>query len=205
MIIVEKPYPLWKLESEEIPKGESKFTAYSVLVKIHKDSSWIELYNSTSELWAKIALNRLQELFIPTILNLMALEEEYCPMFEIHDQIYKTTYVFPNQSCICGENIAGNTHYGEYSIDSEKYDYVRDIIFFYKKGECLVKCNQLFLNGELLLNNQQLKNVCDNINQDLMYLDSSPEKLIKYIKETYPEATSYTCSGYSAFNIKERN
>lgn len=205
MITLTKPYPLWKLESEEIPKGESKFTTYSVLVKISKEANWIELYNSVSELWAKIALNRLQELFVPTILNLMLSEEEYCPMFEIHDQIYKTTYVFPNQSCICGENIAGNTHYGEYSIDSEKYDYVKDFVFFYKKGECLVKGNQLFLNGELLLNAKQLKEVCDNINQEFMYLDSSPEALIKYIKANYPEATSYTCNGYSAFNIKERD
>lgn len=195
-------YPLWKVVFEQMPIHDSKTASYSIYAKLNENVDWYKLYETVSEPWSKIALNRLQDIFDVYISKWLTSEKYLPTMFELHDQMYKTTYVLPSQSCICGETIAGNNHYGELSVSPEKFDYVKSNIFFYEKGECVVKGNQLFLDGELLLNCKELDEVCKSVNQNKMYLDSSPDKLVKYITEHYPEAQSYACNGYCSFNIR---
>ena len=184
-----KPYPLWKLEYEEIESRGEAVGTYNVCVKVDKYTDWIELYSTFSEPWAKIAL--------------LTTEENNPAMFEVNDQVYKTTYVFPYQSCICGKQIEGNHRYGEFRVDDIKFDYVRDLIFFYNSGTVLVKSNQVFLDGELIMTSKVLSDVCDMIGQSMSMLDSDPAKLIKYIKAQYDNVDEYVCNGYTAYNLQE--
>lgn len=193
-----KPYPLFRVEYEELSKGEDTTSVYRIYVKIAQPMDWMLLYTVSSLPWAQIALKRLKEIFDLYIIHFLMEGEEYFPMFEVNNQIYKTQYAFPEHSCICGEQIAGNQRYGEFSIDYDKFDYIREIVFFYRSGTCLVKGNQLFLDGELLADSTQLKELCDNIGQSFNKLDSSPEKMIKYIRGKYSGVTCYKCNGYTS-------
>lgn len=203
-LLIEKPYPLYKLVQEEIPSRHhdhiDKHITYTVFVKISQDTNWYQLYSSFSENWAKIALHKLKDIFDIHICRWL-IDNKEPVMFEVNDQVYKTTYVFPDHSCICGSDIVGNKRYGEFNVDGVKYDYITSTIFFYYKGDCLLKCNQLFLDGDLLLNSEQLDSVCKEIGQNKSLLDSSPDKLLKYIVNNYENAKSYNCEGYSNFNL----
>lgn len=196
-----KPYPLWRVEYEQVPNGESKNDIYRVLVKIAKNTNWFELYKTYSSVWAEVALKKLQAIFDTYIIKFLVDEDNLPPMFEIHDQIYKTKYVFPEQSCIVGETIKGNHQYGEFSVDALKFDYVIDTVFFYDKGTALVKCNQLFIDGQLICNSNQLKTLCDEIGQDFNKLDLYPEKIIKYIQNNYSGVREYLCGSYGAYGL----
>ena len=198
-----KPYPLWKLAYEEIESRGEVVGTYNIYVKIDKYSEWVELYNTFSEPWAKIALKRLQEIFDIHIYKWLLSEDDNPKMFEVNDQVYKTTYVFPYQSCICGKQIEGNHRYGEFRVDDIKFDYVRDLIFFYENGTVLVKSNQVFLDGELIMTSKLLSDVCSMIGQNVDLLDSNPDKLIKYIKDRYDNVNEYICEGYSAHNLQD--
>lgn len=196
-----KPYPLFRWEAEEVPSRDDKSTVYRVYVKIAEPMKWVMLYTTFSSAWCEIAVKKLKDIFDLYIVHFFLEDDKdtYFPMFEIHDQIYKTQFVFPEQSCICGEQIKGNKRYAEFSIDYEKFDYIQDTVFFYDKGTVLVKGNQLFLDGELLYDSTSLKSLCDEIGQNWSYLDSSPDKLIQYLKDNYREkACRYICNGYSA-------
>lgn len=198
-----KPYPLFKVEYEEVPsRNNSKSSVYRIYVKIAEHMNWVLLYVTHTLGWAQVSLNRLKEIFDTRIVKFI-IEDELPPMFEINGEIYKTQYIFPEQSCICGEQIAGNQRYAEFSIDYRKFDYVRSLIFFYDKGDCLLKSNQLFLNGELILDSKQLDVVCKEIGQDKSLLDSSPDKLLKYIANNFEEAKTYTCEGYTNYDIEK--
>lgn len=199
-----KPYPLWKVDYEQVPNGENKNDIYRVLVKIAKNTNWFELYKTYSSVWAEIALKKLQDIFDLYVIDFIVDEDNIPPMFEIHDQIYKTKYVFSDQSCIVGETIAGNQRYGEFSVDALKFDYVRDLVFFYEKGTALVKSNQLFIDGELICDSAQLKELCDEIGQDFNKLDLYPEPIIKYLKLNYSNVSEYICDTYTAHRINER-
>ena len=201
-----KPYPLWKVEYEEFQyKLIDKRSIFRIYVKPTQESNYINLYNTNSLPWAQIALRKLQDIFDTQIIHILEEGEEYYPMFEINSQVYKTLYTFPEQSCVCGTNIPGNLRYGEFSVDAEKFDYVRDFVFFYERGTCLVKGNQLFIDGDLIYNSQQLKDLCDSINQDFRDLDTMPDKLINYIINKYPDVHNYTCDMYSAYNLERRS
>ena len=189
-------YPLWRMTYEEIPCHDRKISSYIISAKFSENTFWYNLYETTVEPLAKLALSRLKEIFCDRIQKWIA--GDIPAMFEVNDQVYKTTYVFPNHSCICGDFISGNVHYGEIDEEPVKYDYITNIIFFYENGDCLVKGNQLFLDGELCLNTEQLKDVCSKIGQPMWGLDSNPTKLISYIKEKYPNAKRYICKGYEA-------
>lgn len=201
-----KPYPLFRWEAEEIPSRSGKSTVYRVYVKIAEHMNWIMLYTTFSSAWCEIAVKKLKDIFDLYIIHFIVEDDKdtYFPMFEVNDQIYKTQFTFPEQSCICGEQIEGNQRYAEFSIDYEKFDYIQETVFFYDKGTVLVKGNQLFLDGELLFNSTELKKLCDEIGQSWSYLDSNPDKLIDYLKENYREkACRYICNGYSAsFRIR---
>lgn len=191
--------PLFKLIYEEYLDRKNKITgSWSVYVSYMGGD--ILLYNTFSEEWAKIALKRLKDnwdSYVSCFIN----DEDVPVMFERDDAIYKMEYVFPEQSCVVGLPIEGNIHYAEYCPQGQKFDYIQDIIFFYKQGTCLVKANQLFMDGQLLLNCTQLKQVCDNIGQNFNALDYDANKLIQYIKNTYSNVKCYVCGGYSSYNI----
>ena len=175
-----KPYPLFKVEYEElVGRNESKSSVYRIYVKIAEPMNWFCLY----------VIHFLVEDDTDT----------YFPMFEVNGQIYKTVYTFPEQSCICGQQIAGNQRYAEFSVDYEKFDYIMETVFFYDKGTCLIKGNQLFIDGELIYNSKQLAEVCDNIGLEMYKLDSNPDKLINYLKEKYDNIKRYECNGYSSY------
>lgn len=197
-----KPYPLFKVEYEElVGRNESKSSVYRIYVKIAEPMNWFCLYVTSSSAWAEISLKKLKDIFDLYVIHFLVEDDAdtYFPMFEVNGQIYKTVYTFPEQSCICGEQIKGNKRYAEFSIDYEKFDYIQDTVFFYDKGTVLVKGNQLFLDGELLYDSTSLKSLCDEIGQNWSYLDSSPDKLIQYLKDNYREkACRYICNGYSA-------
>lgn len=191
--------PLFKLIYEEYLDRNNKITgSWSVYVNYMGED--ILLYNTFSEEWAKIALKRLKDnwdSYVSCFIN----DEDVPVMFERDDAIYKMEYVFPEQSCVVGLPIEGNIHYAEYCPQGQKFDYIHDTIFFYKQGTCLVKANQLFMDGQLLLNCTQLKQVCDSIGQNFNALDYDANKLIQYIKNTYSNVKCYVCGGYSSYNI----
>ena len=194
-----KPYPLFKVEYEEVPnRSAGKSVVYRIYVKIAEPMNWVLLYVTHTLGWAQVALSRLEEIFDTWVVKFI-IEDELPPMFEVNGEIYKTQYVFPEQSCMCGEQIAGNQRYAEFSADYEKFDYVRDIIFFYDKGTCLVKGNQLFIDGVLEYNSMELKELCDMIGQNWSYLDSSPDKLIDYLKDKNRDLRRYECNGYTIY------
>ena len=194
-----KPYPLFKVEYEEIAgRNDNKSSVYRIYVKIAEPTNWVLLYTTHTLGWAQVSLNRLKEIFDTWVVKFI-IEDELPSMFEVNGEIYKTQFVFPEQSCICGEQIAGNQRYSEFAIDYVKFDYVRDTIFFYDRGTCLVKANQLFIDGVLEYNSKELKELCDMIGQNWSYLDSSPDKLIQYIREKNKDIRRYECNGYTAY------
>lgn len=196
-----KPYPLFKVEYEEVPSGDKKFGVYTIYVKIAEPMSWKELYTTYTLPRAQIVLNKLKEIFDLYVIHFIVEynADTYFPMFEVNNQVYKTQYTFPEHSCICGEQIKGNQRYAEFSVDYEKFDYVEELVFFYNKGTCLVKGNQLFIDGELIADSSQLSDICNSIGQEMYKLDSDPEKMIKYIKDNYPDIKCYMCNGYASY------
>ena len=196
-----KPYPLFKWEAEEVPSKTSKSIVYRIYVKIAEPMEWVCVYTTFSNAWCELAVNKLKDIFDLYIVH-MFLEDDadtYFPMFEVNNQVYKTQFVFPEQSCICGEQIAGNQRYAEFNVDYEKFDYIVDTVFFYDKGTCLVKGNQLFLDGKLLANSTQLADMCKNIGQEFNRLDTDPQKMIKYLQENYKNVNKFICNGYTSF------
>jgi len=202
-IKLERPYPLFKVVQEDILDRRGKTSVYySIYVKVAENLDWVILYGTFSRPWSEIALERLREIFDTHIFKWMIDEDKNAPtMFMVNDQLYKTTYVFPHQSCICGLNIKGNERYAEFSVDSIKYDYLHSLVTFYYKGDCVVKANQVFLDGELLYNSTQLKELCDEIGQDFHMLDSNPDKLMSYLNNNY-DVRTYTCEFYTCYNVK---
>lgn len=199
-IRLERPYPLFKVEQEDIPRKDNTTSLYySIYVKVGKDYDWFLLYGTASRPWSELALDRLREIFDIHIFKWLVNEEENAPvMFMIDDQMYKTTHIIPHQSCICGETIEGNQRYAEFSVDSIKFDYITSLVTFFYKGDCIVKANQLFLNGELLCDSKQLKDLCDSIGQDFNKLDYDPYKLTDYLVGNY-NIKSYTCGWYTSY------
>lgn len=198
-----KPYPLFKVEYEEVPsKYGGKSGVYRIYVKIAEPVNWVLLYVTHTLGWAQIALSRLKEIFDTWVVKFIV-EDELPSMFEVNGEVYKTQYVFPEQSCICGEQIAGNKRYAEFAVDYLKFDYVVDTVFFYDKGTCLVKANQLFIDGELIADSTQLNDICNSIGQEMYKLDSDPEKMIKYIQANFKNVNRYDCNGYTSFFNKE--
>lgn len=196
---------LFKLVYDEVLDRDNKITgSWSVYLKLLNDNNVdILLYNTFSENWAKIALQRLKDFYEPYLYSFIT-GTNLPVMFERDDAIYKLEYVFPEQGCVVGSQIEGNNRYVSFSPQEEKYDYIQDLIFFYTEGVCLVKDNQMFLDGKLLLNSKQLKDVCDSIGQDFNSLDYNADKLIQYIIKTYPQVNTYICNGYCSFNIGRR-
>lgn len=175
---------------------------YNLYVHSPKSANNIKLYESFSENYIKIALNKVKD-YWDVYLKFWLDNENLPTMIECNDQIYKVECMCLSQCCIVGSQIPGNRLYGEYSPEAKKMDFVRDIVFTYEKGTALVKSNQLFMDGELLCDSQQLKELCDTIGQDFNKLDLYPDKLMDYLKSTYPyRFNSYTCNGYSSYNIK---
>jgi hypothetical protein len=187
-------------------------SCWDIQVFLEETARWIRLYSSFSEYKARLAYEKIKDkydLYIEDFLRL----EGYLPMkdelytrspimFELHNQIYKIEYIFPEQSCVVGLQIPGNKRYVQAEPDGSKYDYIEDDIFFYNLGTILVKDNQVFLNGELILSSKKLKKVCDSIDQPIDGLDYNNDKFLEYIRKTYPDADSYICNGYCCFNLR---
>lgn len=190
--------------NEYLDKRNQVSNNWSLYVKVLEDNKvkydGVLLYQSFSENWIKIALEKYKN-YLSIYLYSFITENNLPTMFEVNDQVFKLEYVFPEQSCVVGLPIKGNSQYLEINPDGEKYDYVQSFVTFYDKGICLVKGNQLFLDGELLLNCTQLKQVCDSIGQNFNALDYDANKLIQYIKNTYSNVKCYVCGGYSSYNI----
>lgn len=190
--------------NEYLDKRNQVSNNWSLYVKVLEDNKvkydGVLLYQSFSENWIKIALEKYKN-YLSIYLYSFITENNLPTMFEVNGQVFKLEYVFPEQSCVVGLPIKGNSQYLEINPDGEKYDYVQSFVTFYDKGICLVKGNQLFLDGELLLNCTQLKQVCDSIGQNFNALDYDANKLIQYIKNTYSNVKCYVCGGYSSYNI----
>lgn len=190
--------------NEYLDKRNQVSNNWSLYVKVLEDNKvkydGVLLYQSFSENWIKIALEKYKN-YLSIYLYSFITENNLPTMFEVNEQVFKLEYVFPEQSCVVGLPIKGNSQYLEINPDGEKYDYVQSFVTFYDKGICLVKGNQLFLDGELLLNCTQLKQVCDSIGQNFNALDYDANKLIQYIKNTYSNVKCYVCGGYSSYNI----
>lgn len=166
----------------------------------HED---VQLYETFSENYIKLALNKAKDYWSP-YLKYWLVDEKLPVMFECNDQVYSVECMCLSQFSIVGSQIPGNKLYGEYKPEAEKFDMVRDYVFTYQHGTALVKSNQLFLNGELLCNAKQLKELCDSINQDFNKLDYYPDNLMDYLKKTYKDDFDcYVCQGYSSYNVKE--
>lgn len=202
-----KQRPLFKFEEEEyINKRDGTIcTTYTIWVKFYPDDMYIEVYNTSSRVQAQLAYEHLKSIADVYLYKLYSKEEDAYTMFEYADQIYKTTFVCFNQSCICGEDISGNQRYGEFSPDGVKHDYALNIIFFYPKNHCLIKSNQVFMNGELLLNSKELDEVCKKIGQNKSQLDTNPDKFVEYIQQNYPEVQSYECNWYTRYMKEDNN
>lgn len=195
-------YPFWKVVYEEALRGSVKFMEYRIYCKPREDVGYVQVYETDSLPKAQLALNRLKEIYLPTIRNFLLLENEPI-MFEVEDQMYELDMILPAQGCVVGKYIKGNVIYGEIQEEGyAKFDYVNSYIQFYYKGDAVVKGTQLYLNGELLCNFVELENICHAIDQDYNNLDYGADKLIAYIANQYPEAKTYTCRGYTNFNIR---
>lgn len=195
-----KPYPIYKVVYEETVNDGKTHGVYEIYIKIAHNFNWCLLYTTSSKQWCELALKKIKEIFDIYLIHLLLEEDSdtYFPMFEVDGQVYKSTYVFPQQSCICGEQIEGNKRYAEFKTDVEKFDYIRSTVFFYNKGTVLVKANQMFKDGQLLYNADELKNLCEEINQDYSKLDLDVTNLMNYLKQKYADAEYYICDGYSA-------
>ena len=114
-------------------------SCWDIQVFLEETARWIRLYSSFSEYKARLAYEKIKDkydLYIEDFLRL----EGYLPMkdelytrspimFELHNQIYKIEYIFPEQSCVVGLQIPGNKRYVQAEPDGSKYDYIEDDIF----------------------------------------------------------------------------
>lgn len=196
-------FPQWCIHYEETSLNGDLDSKCEIAVKRDLYEEWSVLYKPNSLLDAQFYIKRLKNLYDPYIKKFLDQQEPI--MFEYADQIYKCTYVFPEQSCICGTEILGNTAYGEYHPDGIKVDYLRNTVFFYDKDNCIVKGNKVFLNGELILTSKELVELCDKIGQQFNQLDTYPDKLVKWLKHMYPSLLSYECNGYCCFLCNYKN
>lgn len=198
----EKGYPLWKVEYEEQLYHDVLSKEYTIYVKPHSMVPPIKLYMTNSLPKIQVALERLKDMYDILIERVLVDMDNQPAMFEVHNQIYATTGIVISQSCICGEIIEGNKCYGAIEEDYDlKFDYTQDYIFFYKKGECLVKGNQVFLDGLLILNENQLFSLCDEIGQNIDQLETQPYKLLKWLATNYSNAKTYICGGSTYFDV----
>lgn len=194
--------PCWRVIYEEIFK-ESYITKNYIIQVLFDDHLWYQLYETTSLPKAQLALERLKELYYPIIYNF--LQQRNPIMFEVNGYVYRTDMILTTKSYICGSMIEGNVKYYDYEEPDHIFDYLSNFVNFYDKGDVLVVGKQVFLNGNLLLNYNELEDVCKNINQDINNLDYDGDKFIRYIVDNYKEAKNYICGGYTKFNIRGDN
>lgn len=194
------PYPLWRVTYEEKYFNQRIISEYKIECRYgDNDMPWIELYKCDSLPETQLVLKRLKEIYYPIILNFLKGNEPI--MYEVDGYVYKTEMVLPNQSCIVGTYIKDNVKYGDIQEETIKHDYIQDSISFYYKGHALVVGKQLFVDGELVLNFIELENICNNIGQDVEYLDYNADKFLKFLAEHFDNIKSYTCGGYTSYDI----
>lgn len=195
--------PMFKVVYDEFIGGHGDVKGiYNLYVHSSQSEEDILLYESFSENYIKIALNKVKD-YWDVYLKFWLNNERLPVMIECNDQVYKVEYMCLRQCCIVGSQIPRNRLYGEFKPEPEKIDFIRDIVFTYPYGTALVKSNQLFLNGELLCNSEELKILCDDLGQEFNKLDLYPERLMNYLKQQYGDNfLGYVCEGYSSYNIK---
>lgn len=193
-----KPYPLWKVDMEDQLINGNIYTLYKVYAKCYHDDIWNILYTTYNKNWCGLALEKLKEMFDVYIYKWLDNEYDIPSMFEIDDQIYKTKYIFPDKSHICGNQIDGNTYYGKVIDETLVFDYIQSNVIFYNKNTCLVKNNQVFVDGNLIYNEEQLSVICNTIHQDINSLNSDAYKFIEYINKLF-DINEYICDDFTYF------
>jgi hypothetical protein len=199
-----KHFPLWRVDFQEYVYGKDSGNEWDdpendirkkgkILYYCKKDfySEWQEEYSEWFNSFdyalhqASITLHRLQSIMPP---------ENDVVMFEYHDKMFTFEYWFEDQKCVCGESI--DDFYNEYEDDNNvKVDIVQSYVFFYAKDCLVIKNGNLYLNGELVMKKQDLKEKhdIDKHSVEMMY----PSSVQKKIKELFPQAKTYSswCAG----------
>lgn len=199
--------PKWAINYEEGLCNKEWYSYWSVNIFFSSedggDNTWRTLYCVHSYEWAKIALDKFKDcldssVVLPTLKGLSPV------MIEHANQMYRIIDVNIKSSVVICEYIKGNTSYGLDTpvLSTIGFDYIQESIAFYQFGDAVVQNNQLFLNGDLILNKDSFKNICKKVGQDLDHIDTHPDNLIKYIVETYPNVHRYICGNFTRNNIQ---
>lgn len=197
--------PIWSINYEEGKSDGKWYSFWTVNYYFADDNAWKTVYCTQSYEWAKIALDKYKDCLdscclIPTLKNLSPV------MFERADQMYRITNINLEHGVVFGEQIRGNKFYGDTNpqFSENGFDYIKEDILFHQFGDAVVKNNQLFLNGNLVLNTESFEQICQNVNQRLEHIGTHPTNLIKYIVSTYDNVRRYICGDFSYNNINTR-
>lgn len=193
--------PTWGLRYEEGKNSHGSDYCYWEVVYFY-NNSWVVVYTTNSYEKAQCALNKCQDcldetVIIPSVKGLSPV------MFEYAGQIFKVDCINIAYGIVNGLYINGNNFYGNTSIHEAElsFDYIEESIKFYNFGDALVQNGQLFLNGDLILNQEMLKNVCNEIHQDMDKLNTNAHNLIEYIFNTFDNVKAYICDDYYKLNL----
>lgn len=193
-----KPYPLWKVDIEDQLINGNVYTLYKIYAKCYHNDIWNILYTTYNKNWCGLALEKLKEMFDVYIYKWLDNEYDIPSMFEIDDQIYKTKYIFPDKSHICGTQVEGNLSYGEYTSETLVFDYIQSNVIIYNKNTCLIKNKQVFIDGNLIYRQNELENICDTVGQDIDSLNNEAFRFIDYIKKLF-DIDEYICDNYTYY------
>ena len=166
-------------ENDIVRSGSTKYFS-----KKDVDSEWVLEYSH--------GLGDFGYAFHKAALTLEKIKMSYLPneiaMFSYHGTMFKATYLFPDQKCICGEAI-DKGYINEYEGDNTiKANYLEQILFFYEPDCIVVKGDNAYLSGNWVGNPSQLKK--DHGLKPWECIFDSKE-IRAFLKKEYPELKSY--------------
>lgn len=115
-------------------------------------------------------------------------------MFKHNGVMFKKTRWIEDQKCICGEAI--DSWYRNDWSDTKKdvkVDIIQTRIFLYEANELVITNGRVYMNGEMLMTQQELadKLGCEVYHLEMMYGGKNCPNITKKIKELFPQAESY--------------
>lgn len=191
-IIADRMFPIWKIELEERLFGNKDGDIYNDVrktgvIKYYRrksvNSGWVEEYSERVEDFnfafhkAAITLSKLRE-------KIEYFDRDNIIMFEYQDKMYRIKYHRKNEKCLVGEEIT------EYSVNDEvEVNYLNEIVFVYERDSLVFRKGKIYLNGELVLTKEKLKELYGIDYKDVeSYIHGEIKKKIESI---FPTARAY--------------
>ena len=206
--IFDKMFPMYKMVFEDTYRYRDIDVEYLIDAEPHEllrtgssnilyikksinQKDWDEIYRLPNNLMlAQLKINRIKEIYDYQIESLN--NKEYC-MVEYENQMFKLTHWIPSQLHYVAEPIEPEKYYCEEG--DIKVDLTEGYHFFYEHNTIVLRNNQAYINGELIISKCEFgKNgIPEYYKLEMMY----DLEVINWVKEKYPSVTSFDSIGAS--------